>query len=157
MANSVALKAGDSAPDFELPADDGSTVKLTDFRGRRVVIYFYPRDDTPGCTTQACGFRDAYVDVEEKNGVVLGISPDGVSSHQRFKAKYNLPFTLLADEDHRVAQAYGVWAEKNMYGKKYMGIKRSHFVVDEQGKLLDARLGVKPAESVEKALQAVAS
>jgi peroxiredoxin Q/BCP len=151
MADST-LKIGDTAPDFELPADNGETVKLSDLRGKRVVLYFYPKDDTSGCTTQACGFRDQYPQIEEKNAVVLGVSPDGIKSHQKFKTKFNLPFLLLADEQHTVAEAYGVWAEKSMYGKKYMGIERSHFVIDEEGKLADVQVKIKPADSVEKAM-----
>jgi peroxiredoxin Q/BCP len=143
---------GDSAPDFTATTDTGATVKLSDYRGKRVVLYFYPKDDTPGCTTQACGFRDNYLAIEEKNAVVLGVSPDGAQSHQKFKTKFNLPFTLLADEDHSIAEAYGVWGEKSMYGKKYMGIERSHFVIDEQGVVVDAQVKVKPEDSVEKAL-----
>ena len=108
------LNVGDLAPDFELTTDSGASVKLSDFRGRRVVLYFYPKDDTSGCTTQACGFRDAYPVIEEQNAVVLGVSPDGVKSHQKFKTKYDLPFTLLVDEDHAVAEAYGAWGEKSM-------------------------------------------
>jgi len=143
---------GSAAPDFTLPADDGSTVRLNDFRGRRVVLYFYPKDDTPGCTTQACGFRDNYVEIAEKNAMVLGISPDGVNSHVRFRTKFNLPFRLLADEDHKVAELYGVWGEKSSYGKKYFGIIRSHFVVDEAGKIADVQYGVSPQDSVQNAL-----
>jgi peroxiredoxin Q/BCP len=146
------LKAGDVAPDFALPSDTGDTVRLSDFRGQKVILYFYPKDDTSGCTTQACGFRDAYPQIEEKNAVVLGISPDGVASHQKFKTKHNLPFTLLVDEDHAVAEAYGVWGEKSMYGKKYMGIIRSHFVIDENGKIADAQVKVSPTDSVEWAV-----
>ena len=146
------LEVGKAAPDFELPSDGGSKVKLSDFRGKRVIVYFYPKDDTPGCTTQACGFRDAYPQIEEKNAVVIGISPDGAKSHQKFKTKHNLPFILLSDEDHRVAEAYGAWGEKSMYGRKYMGILRSHFVIDEKGKLVDAQVKVSPADSVERAM-----
>ena len=149
------LNVGDVAPDFELPSDSGATVKLSDLRGRRVVLYFYPKDDTSGCTAQACGFRDAYPVIEEQNAIVLGVSPDGVKSHQKFKTKYDLPFTLLVDEDHAVAEAYGVWGEKSMYGKKYMGIVRSHFVIDEQGRLADVQVKVSPTDSVEKALQMI--
>ena len=149
------LNVGDVAPDFELPSDSGATVKLSDLRGRRVVLYFYPKDDTSGCTAQACGFRDAYPVIEEQNAVVLGVSPDGVKSHQKFKTKYDLPFTLLVDEDHAVAEAYGVWGEKSMYGKKYMGIVRSHFVIDEQGRIADAQLKVSPKDSVARALAAL--
>ena len=149
------LKPGDPAPDFELQADDGTTVRLSDLRGKRVVVYFYPKDNTSGCTAQACGFRDRYLDVEEKNAVVLGVSPDGVKSHQKFKTKYDLPFILLADEDHAVAEKYGVWQEKSMYGKKYFGIVRSHFIVDENGKLADIQVKVSPTESVDRALAAL--
>ncbi len=149
------LKVGDQAPDFELPADDGRTVRLSDLRGKRVVVYFYPKDDTAGCTAQACGFRDRYIDIEEKNAIVLGISPDSIKSHQKFKTKYDLPFILLADEDHKVAEAYGVWQEKSMYGKKYFGVVRSHFVVDESGRLADVQVKVSPTDSVEKALAAL--
>jgi peroxiredoxin Q/BCP len=149
------LKVGDPAPEFEALSDTGATVRLADYRGRRVVLYFYPKDDTPGCTTQSCGFRDAYPQIEEKNAVVLGVSPDGVKSHQKFKTKFNLPFTLIVDEDHKIAEAYGVWDEKSMYGKKYMGITRSHFVIDEQGNLADVQVKVSPTESVERAIAAL--
>src|SRR5436190_16970458 len=127
------VNVGDMAPDFELPSDTGESVKLSDFHGKRVVVYFYPKDDTSGCTTQACAFRDSYPVIEEKNAVVLGVSPDGVASHQQFKTKYNLPFILLADEKHTIAEAYGVWIEKDNNGIKSMGISRSHFVIDEEG------------------------
>jgi len=147
------LQVGNPAPDFELLADGSQTIKLSDFRGKRIVLYFYPKDDTPGCTTQACGFRDAYPQIEEQNAVVLGISPDGVKSHQKFKTKHNLPFILLADEDHAVAEAYGVWGKKSMYGREYMGIIRSHFVIDEKGKLADIQVEVSPTDSVQRALQ----
>lgn len=146
---------GDLAPDFEALTDTGERIKLSDYRGQRVVLYFYPKDDTSGCTTQACGFRDDYPVIEEKNAIVLGVSPDGVESHQKFKAKYDLPFTLLVDQDHAVAELYGVWGEKSNYGRKYMGVIRSHFVIDEEGKIIDARLKVKPADSVKLALQAL--
>ncbi len=139
------LQIGDPAPDFELTGDDGSKVKLSAFRGRRVVVYFYPKDDTPGCTTQACGFRDRYPQIEEQNAVVLGISPDDLASHKRFKTKYNLPFHLLVDEGHRVAEAYGVWGDGSNL--------RSHFVVDENGRLKDIQIKVKPEESVRQAME----
>jgi peroxiredoxin Q/BCP len=141
------LQIGDPAPDFELTGDDGTRVKLSGFRGRRAVVYFYPKDDTPGCTTQACGFRDRYPQIEEQNGVVLGISPDDLASHKRFKTKYNLPFHLLVDEGHRVAEAYGVWENG--------GNLRSHFVVDESGRLADIQIKIKPEESVQRALDAM--
>jgi peroxiredoxin Q/BCP len=149
------LKPGDLAPDFELADDQGHKVKLSDYRGKRVVVYFYPKDDTPGCTTQSCGFRDNYLAIEEKNATVLGISPDGLKSHQKFKTKFNLPFTLLSDEDHAVAEAYGVWGEKSMMGKTYMGILRSHFVVDENGTLIDVQVNIKPEASVAGALDVI--
>jgi len=143
---------GSVALDFTLPADDGSTVRLSDLRGRRVVLYFYPKDDTPGCTTQACGFRDNYVEITEKDAVVFGISPDGVASHVKFRTKFDLPFRLLADEEHKVAELYGVWGEKSMYGKTYFGIIRSHFVVDADGKIADVQYGVSAEDSVANAL-----
>jgi peroxiredoxin Q/BCP len=146
------LSVGDLAPDFELPSDTGETVRLSQLRGRRIVVYFYPKDDTSGCTAQACGFRDRFPQIEERNAVVLGISPDGVKSHQKFKTKYNLPFLLLADEQHQVAEAYGVWVQKSMYGRKYMGVERSHFVIDEEGRIADAQVKVSPADSVSRAL-----
>ncbi len=149
------LQIGDIAPDFTATTDSDSSISLADLRGKRVVLYFYPKDDTPGCTTQACDFRDRYVAIEEKNAVVLGISPDGVKSHVKFKTKFNLPFTLVADEDHQIAEAYGVWVEKSMYGKSYMGINRSHFVVDENGRIVDAHYGVKAADSAALALGAL--
>ena len=149
------LQIGAAAPDFSLMSDSGTTVHLSDFRGRKVILYFYPKDDTSGCTTQACGFRDAYPTIEEQNAVVLGISPDGQASHQKFKTKYELPFTLLVDDEHRVAEAYGVWQEKSMYGKKYFGVVRSHFVIDEQGNLADVQVKVSPADSVKRALAAL--
>jgi thioredoxin-dependent peroxiredoxin len=149
------LKLGDPAPEFELADDKGNKVKLSDYRSKRVVVYFYPKDDTPGCTTQSCGFRDNYLAIEEKNATVLGISPDGMESHQKFKTKFNLPFTLLSDEDHAVAEIYGVWGEKSMMGKTYMGIIRSHFVVDENGTLIDVQYNIKPEASVAGALEVV--
>ncbi|HLF78456.1 MAG TPA: thioredoxin-dependent thiol peroxidase [Dehalococcoidia bacterium] len=149
------LKVGDQAPDFESVNDQEEKVKLSELRGKRVVIYFYPKDDTPGCTQQACGFRDSYPQIEEKNAVVLGVSPDSLKSHQRFKSKYELPFPLLPDTDHQIAEAYGVWQEKSMYGRKYMGIVRSHFVIDEQGKVIEAKYNVKAKESPVLSLKAL--
>jgi peroxiredoxin Q/BCP len=150
-----ALKIGDMAPDFESVTDTGETIRLSDFRGKRVVLYFYPKDDTPGCTKQACGFRDQYPEIEERNAVVLGISTDGVASHQKFKTKYDLPFTLLVDEEHRIIDQYGAWGEKSKYGKTYMGTIRSHYVIDEEGRIVDAHVNVKPEQSVEFALKAL--
>ena len=149
------VNVGDTAPDFSATTDTGTTLRLSDLRGKRVVLYFYPKDDTPGCTTQSCGFRDAYPLIEEKNAVVLGVSPDGQKSHQKFKTKFDLPFTLLVDEDHAIAEAYGVWGEKSMMGKTYMGIIRSHFVIDEQGRVADAQVKVSPTDSVERAIAAL--
>ncbi|MCB0098289.1 MAG: thioredoxin-dependent thiol peroxidase [Caldilineaceae bacterium] len=149
------LQVNDAAPDFEAVTDQGETVKLHDYRGQRVVLYFYPKDDTSGCTTQACGLRDNYPAIQEQNAVVLGVSPDGVTSHQKFKSKYDLPFTLLVDEDHAIADAYGVWGEKSMYGKKYMGIIRSQFVIDETGKLVDVQYKISPKQSAPTALKAL--
>jgi peroxiredoxin Q/BCP len=140
------LEAGDRAPDFTLPADDGSTVSLGKLRGKRVVLYFYPKDDTPGCTTQACDLRDDMSRLKKAGVVVLGVSPDSVKSHGKFKDKFELNFPLLADEDHAVAEAYGVWKEKNNYGIKALGIVRSTFLIDEQGKIIDVWRRVKAAE-----------
>ena len=139
------LSEGTAAPDFELSADDGHQVKLSDYRGKPVVLYFYPKDDTPGCTTEACEFRDAYDVFRERGAEVLGVSPDDVRSHEKFKTKYQLPFTLLADPDHAVAKRYGVWGERKFAGKTYMGINRSTFVIDADGKVARAMLGIKPA------------
>jgi peroxiredoxin Q/BCP len=127
------LQVGDPAPDFALVGDDGNTHRLADYRGRRVVLYFYPRDNTPGCTQQACDFRDQLPQLGK--AVVLGVSPDTVASHQKFKAKFSLPFTLLADPAATLAQRYGAWGEKSLYGKKSLGIIRSTFVIDENGRL----------------------
>jgi len=141
------IQTGDQAPDFETVDDKNNKVSLKDFRGKKVVLYFYPKDDTPGCTVQACGFRDEYAGVEEKNAVVLGVSPDGVESHQAFKSKFDLPFPLLVDEDKKIANAYGVWQERERDGQKFMGVARSHFVIDEEGKVIDVQYNVAPANS----------
>ena len=147
---------GGDAPGFTAHTDRGETNGLEDLRGKKVVLYFYPKDDTPGCTAQACGFRDDHADFEAQGAVVLGVSPDGEASHARFRDKYGLPFTLLVDEDHAIAEAYGVWGEKKMYGRTFMGINRSHFVIDEEGKIIDVQIGVRPADSPSKALGALA-
>lgn len=128
--------AGQTAPDFALKDDHNRVVKLSDFRGKPVVLYFYPKDDTPGCTTEACEIRDDYADYRKAGVQVLGVSPDSAESHTRFKTKYDLPFLLLADEDHKVAERYGTWALKKNYGREYMGIKRTTFLIGEDGKIL---------------------
>ncbi len=135
---------GSPAPDFTLTSDSGAGVTLSELRGKPVVLYFYPKDDTPGCTAQACGIRDAWDEFAARGAIVLGVSPDKESSHVKFKEKYGLPFTLLADPDHSVAEAYGVWVEKKNYGKTYMGIERSTFVIDADGKLAKVMRRVKP-------------
>ncbi len=135
---------GSPAPDFTLMSDSGADVTLSELRGKPVVLYFYPKDDTPGCTAQACGIRDSWDAFADSGAVVLGVSPDKESSHVKFKRKYGLPFTLLADPDHSVAEAYGVWVEKKNYGKTYMGIERSTFVIDAGGKLARVMRRVKP-------------
>jgi peroxiredoxin Q/BCP len=127
------LTTGMQAPDFTAADQNGNQVSLNDFKGKKVILYFYPKDDTPGCTAEACDFRDNYNGLVAKGIVVLGVSVDSEASHQKFVDKYSLPFTLLADTDHKIVEAYGVWAEKNMYGKKYMGINRRTFIIDENG------------------------
>jgi peroxiredoxin Q/BCP len=138
--------AGDPAPDFELPNQDGEPVRLSDLRGKRTVLYFYPKADTPGCTTQACGIRDRVEDYDAAGAVVLGVSPDPVKAVKKFHDKQGLNFTLLADEDHAVAEQYGVWVEKSMYGKTYMGNERTTFVIGEDGKVAEVLRKVKPKE-----------
>jgi thioredoxin-dependent peroxiredoxin len=150
------IEQGDKAPDFELPDQDGRVVKLSDFRGQPVVVYFYPKADTPGCTTQACGVRDHRADYAKLSSVVLGISPDPVAKVKKFHEKFDLDFALLADEGHAVADAYGVWAEKSMYGKKYFGNERTTFIVDADGKIARVLRKVKPAEHDKLALAALA-
>jgi len=150
------VEKGSRAPDFTLPSDDGGTVTLSALRGKKVVLYFYPKDDTPGCTTQACDLRDAMPTFQDLDAVVLGVSPDSVASHRKFRDKFGLNYPLLADEDHRVAEAYGVWKEKNMYGRKSMGIERSTFLIDEDGQIQEAWRKVSPkghADLLQEALQ----
>lgn len=151
------LTIGTPAPTFTLLDDASNTVDLAALRGQTVVLYFYPKDDTPGCTTQACGFRDRYAEVTDANAVVYGISPDSVASHAKFKKKFGLPFPLLADTDHAVCEAYGVWNEKSMYGKKYMGVTRSHVVIGPDGTLVDVQIKVSPEESVKRAIASAAA
>ena len=140
------IESGIPAPDFELLDDTGDTKKLSDFRGQRVVLYFYPKDDTPGCTTQACNFRDDYSAYQNADIVILGVSPDSVKSHVKFKNKFELPFPLLADKDHKVCEMYDVWALKKFMGKEYMGVLRTTFLIDTDGQILKVFENVKPAE-----------
>jgi thioredoxin-dependent peroxiredoxin len=149
------IEKGDEAPDFVLPDQAGRLVRLSDLRGKTIVLYFYPKADTPGCTTQACGIRDAYGEFERAGAVVLGISPDDESSHVKFRDKYELPFTLLADTDHSVAEQYGVWGEKSFAGKTYMGVSRSTFVIGADGNVTSVMHDVKPATHADDVLAAL--
>ncbi len=149
------IELGQKAPDFELPDEDGNPIRLSDLRGQPVVVYFYPKADTPGCTTQACGVRDHRADYAKAGARVLGISPDPVKKVKKFHDKQALDFTLLADEDHAVAEAYGVWVEKSMYGRKYMGNERTTFVIDPAGKVTTVLRKVKPAEHDDLVLAAL--
>ena len=151
------LEQGDKAPDFELPDQDGNPVKLSELRGGRVVLYFYPRADTPGCTTQACGVRDRAADYDAAGAVVLGVSPDPVGKVKRFHDKHSLGFTLLADEDHAVAERYGTWMEKSMAGRKYWGVQRATFVIDEDGTIAHVIPKVSPKTHDEAVLDALAA
>lgn len=147
--------AGTLAPDFELPNQDGTPVKLSDFRGKKVILFAFPAADTPGCTTQACGFRDSFPRLQVDGAVVLGISNDVPKDLLKWKQKQNLPYDLLSDPEHQVLEAWGVWVEKNNYGKTYMGTLRSHWVIGEDGKVIDEQLKVKPEDSVRLAVAAV--
>ena len=149
------IEEGKPAPNFELQSDSGETVSLKALRGKPVVLYFYPKDDTPGCTTQACGIRDVYGEFERAGAVVLGVSPDDERSHVKFKEKYELPFTLLADTDHAVAEQYGAWGEKKYAGKSYTGVLRSTFVIDADGTVKKVMHDVKPATHADDVLAAL--
>ena len=149
------IDAGDEAPDFTLPSDTEGDVTLSDHRGRTVVLYFYPKDLTSGCTVQACDLRDSLERIEERDAVVLGVSPDPVGMHAKFRAKHDLNFPLLADEDHAVAEAYGVWKEKSMYGRSYMGIERSTFIIAPDGTVAHAWRGVKAKGHADRVLDAI--
>jgi thioredoxin-dependent peroxiredoxin len=151
------VEEGSPAPDFTLTSDSGERVSLSQFRGQPVVLYFYPKDDTPGCTAQACGIRDSYDDFEQRGAVVLGVSPDEESSHVKFKQKYGLPFTLLADPEHEVAEQYGVWGERKYMGKTYMGVERSTFLIDEDGRIAKVMRRVKPDTHAADVLEALAA
>jgi peroxiredoxin Q/BCP len=149
------VEVGTRAPDFSLPSDSGEEIRLSALRGAPVVLYFYPRDDTPGCTTQACGIRDVWKELESKGAIVLGVSPDDPRSHAEFREKYGLPFTLLSDEEHAVAEQYGTWVEKRNYGKTYMGVERSTFVIDSDGNVAKVMRRVKPTEHADDVLAAL--
>ncbi|PWW25410.1 peroxiredoxin Q/BCP [Cytobacillus oceanisediminis] len=149
----MAVAIGELAPDFELEASNGKKIKLSDYRGKNVVLYFYPKDMTPGCTTQACDFRDQYENFAGVNAVILGVSPDPLTRHEKFIEKHSLPFLLLADEDHKTAEAYDVWKLKKNFGKEYMGIERSTFIIDQEGKLVKEWRKVKVKGHVEEALE----
>jgi peroxiredoxin Q/BCP len=149
------LTTGSKAPSFSLRSDAGDTINLDDFKGRKVVLYFYPKDDTSGCTVEACEFRDSWAAVKRTGAALFGISPDGVESHQKFKRKYDLPFPLLADTDHAVAERYGAWGEKSMYGRKYQGILRTTFVIDEAGRIAKVFEKVKPKGHAKEVLEAL--
>ena len=146
------LKVGDKAPVFAGIDDQGKKVELKNFRGKKVILYFYPKDNTPGCTQESCDFRDVISRIKKKDTVVLGVSPDSVASHQKFKVKFSLPFPLISDEDHKIAMAYGTWQEKSMYGKKYMGIVRSTFVIDGNGLIFQVYEKVKVKGHVDAVL-----
>ena len=150
------LEAGQPAPDFSLQADDGSTVSLSDLSGRTVALYFYPKDDTSGCTAQACEFRDMRADYDAAGIRVIGVSPDPLKSHVKFRDKYDLPFTLLSDPEHEAAEAYGVWVQKSMYGRTYMGVERSTFVIGPDGTLQQVLYKVKPKGHAASLLELVA-
>jgi thioredoxin-dependent peroxiredoxin len=151
------LKPGDIAPDFTLAKSGGEKLSLHDLRGRDVILYFYPKDDTSGCTTEACGFRDLYPDIETKDAVVVGVSPDDVASHDRFAAKYDLPFALLADTDHSTAETYGAWKEKRNHGKTYMGIERNTYLIGPDGRIKKVWTQATPAGHAEQVLEAISS
>jgi len=153
----MALKEGSKAPDFTLATDTDEKLKLSSLKGKNVVLYFYPKSDTPGCTTQACEFRDQNAAYAKADTVVLGVSPDPVKAQAKFRTKFDLPFTLLADEEHAVAEKYGVWVEKSMYGKKYMGVERSTFIINKEGKIAKIFPKVKPAGHAAEVLAALAS
>jgi len=154
-AASDGLKVGQKAPDFTVTNDTGQKVKLSDFKGKKIILYFYPKDDTPGCTAEACAFRDGIEEIKSRGAVVVGVSTDSVESHKKFKNKFDLNFPLLADTDKKIVEAYGAWKEKAMYGKKYMGIERTTFIIDEQGKISHIFPKVKVDEHYDEVLDAL--
>jgi peroxiredoxin Q/BCP len=151
----LALKVGDKAPDFTAKVADGSTISLSDFKGRPVVLYFYPRDDTPGCTKEACGFRDIYQKLQKKDAILIGVSPDSVASHAKFATKFRLPFLLASDDEKKIVQAYGAWGQKSFLGRKYMGTYRITFLIGPDGRIKSIWPKVKPAEHPEEVLSAI--
>jgi thioredoxin-dependent peroxiredoxin len=153
--NGGELKVGQKAPDFTVLNDKGEKVKLGDFKGKKVVLYFYPKDDTPGCTKEACAFRDGIAEIKRAGAAVVGVSADSVDSHKKFKNKFDLNFPLLADEDKKIVEAYGVWKEKSMYGKKFMGIERTTFIIDEQGKISHIFPKVKVDQHYDEVIEAL--
>ena len=154
---SITLNVGDPAPAFEAPSSGGGSVSLSQFKGQSVVLYFYPKDDTPGCTTEACGFRDQHAEFARRKAVVLGVSPDPVRAHDKFIAKFNLPFTLVTDTEHRIAEAYGVWGEKKFMGRTYQGVHRSTFLIGPDGRIRAIWPTVKPADHPAEVLAALAA
>ena len=155
QAAGAELKVGQKAPDFTVMNDKGEKVKLSDYKGKKIVLYFYPKDDTPGCTKEACAFRDGISKIKAKGAVVLGVSPDSVESHKKFRDKFELNFPLLADTDKKVVETYGTWKEKSMYGRKYMGVERTTFIIDEQGKISHIFPKVKVGEHYDEVLEAL--
>jgi len=149
------MKVGDRAPDFSVMNDQGEKVKLSDFKGKKVVLYFYPKDDTPGCTKEACAFRDGIDEIKSRGAVVIGVSTDSVESHEKFKKKFDLNFPLLADTEKKIVESYGTWKEKSMYGKKYMGIERTTFIIDEQNRISHIFPKVKVDEHYDEVLDAL--
>jgi len=154
-AANAGLKVGQKAPDFTVLNDAGEKTKLSELKGKKVVLYFYPKDDTPGCTAEACAFRDGIKEIKKRGAIVLGVSADSVESHKKFKSKFDLNFPLLADTDKKIIESYGVWKEKSMYGKKYMGIERTTFVIDEQGKIAHIFPKVKVQEHYDEVISAL--
>ncbi len=151
----MSVEEGKAAPAFSMESTEGKVVSLKDLKGKKVVLYFYPKDDTPGCTVEACSFRDSFTDFEKAGAVILGVSPDNLKSHDKFREKFSLPFPLLADAEHAVAEKYGIWKEKSMYGKKYMGVERTTFVIDSAGKIAKIFPKVKVEGHHEEVLAAV--